>query len=316
MNPKHVFRCFVLKQIMIYDTFSGCGFDVVPCFHGHHAICKQGLPKLHCLSKWLTDKVLITLSHSLLAESENRTESILFLCSCGLTENLNFLLIVWCEGVYISNVAYSHACTASCRLLWRPVWECHECLWLQSVCQQWNLQCDWPLLLHLRLSKRWGVGPSGQALHFIEDDRLNRTLLTDPSHFRVSGRDCCLVVFSHPHPHFVVEGLGVGWGTKVALPSPPLPPHPFQNFHIEEMRVFCWLAYFHWFIGSRDHFLGLCKSAEKIWGYICNKLEVFRVKFSKHGLVFDFVLEWFSFRSPTSILLVYTRNDSRQYDCG
>lgn len=99
---------------------------------------------------------------------------------------------------------------------------------------------------------------------------------------------------------------GVG-GTKVALPSPP---------HIEEMRVFCWLAYFHWFIGSRDHFLGLCKSAEKIWGYICNKLEVFRVKFSKHGLVFDFVLEWFSFRSPTSILLVYTRNDSRQYDCG
>ena len=65
MNPKHVFGCFVLKQIMIYDMFSGCGFDVVSCFHGHHAICKQGLQKLHCLSKWLTDKVLITLSHSL-----------------------------------------------------------------------------------------------------------------------------------------------------------------------------------------------------------------------------------------------------------
>ena len=111
-------------------------------------------------------------------------------------------------------VAYSHGCTASCRLLWRPVWECCGCLWLQSMCQQWNLQCDWPFLLHLHLSKRWGFGPPGQVLHFIEDDRLNRTLLTDPSHFRVSGRDCCLVVFSplpHPHPP-ILWWRGWGWG--------------------------------------------------------------------------------------------------------
>ena len=118
-------------------------------------------------------------------------------------------------------VAYSHACTASCRLLWRPVWECCECLWLQPMCQQWNLQCNWPLLLHLHLSKRWGVGPPGQVLHFIEDDRLNRTLLTDPSHFSVSRRDCCLVAclifFLH---FFVVERLGVD---KI---YPAITPHP------------------------------------------------------------------------------------------
>ena len=179
--------------------------------------------------------------------SGNRTESILFLCSCGLTENLNFLLIAWCEGVCgILTCLHGllQVTMETCvRMLWMPVTPAHVST------MELAMQLAPPPTPALVQAVRGWTSWTGPALYWrwqVKQDPLDWSIP-----FQCVKKRLLLLSFSS----IFLWWRGWGW-TKFTLPSPPTPKFVwfFQNFHIAEMRLFCQLADFCCFIRSRDYF--------------------------------------------------------------